>query len=101
MHPCRPFILTLVLASLAATQNPPPKSTHLSVIVLDENNVAVFGARITLQPPHPAAPLKCETTVSGRCDFPQLPAGPIHLAIENEGYYSSIAEGKFRPFPIQ
>jgi hypothetical protein len=75
-----------LLVSLAAAQTKP---AHLSVVILDENNVAVRGARVMVQPPPPAAPLKCETAISGRCDFPQLPVGTSRLEVAKEGYYTA------------
>jgi len=66
------------------------RSLPFSIVVLDENSVAVRNARVTLQPPAPAKPLVCETSASGRCNFPQIPAGSTHLFIEKEGYYAVL-----------
>ena len=61
------FALLVSLAHGAQT------TRRLSVAVLDENGVAVPGARVTLQPPSPAQALRCETEISGRCELPHDP----------------------------
>src|SRR5437762_2718425 len=60
---------------------------RLSVAVLDENGVAVRGARVTLQLPSPAQALRCETEISGRCELSHIPSGPCQIHVEKEGYY--------------
>jgi len=87
MRAC-PFLVSAlaVLVSLARGAQPPAR---LSVVVLDENGVAVPAARVTLQPPSPAQALRCETEISGRCELPHIPDGPCQLRIEKEGYYTA------------
>jgi hypothetical protein len=84
----RPFLvpaLALFVALACGAQTP----RGLSVVVLDENGVAVPGARITLQPPSPTQALRCETDVSGRCELSHVPAGPGQIRVEKEGYYAA------------
>ena len=61
---------------------------RLSVLVLDENGVAVPSARVTLQPPSSALALWCETGISGFCEFLRAPQESVQLSVEKEGYYS-------------
>jgi hypothetical protein len=85
----RPFLVPAlaVLLSLAHGAQPPAR---LSVVVLDENGVAVSAARVTLQPPSPAQALWCETEISGRCELRLLiPDGPFEIRVEKEGYYTA------------
>lgn len=86
----RPLLLPALalLAVLADGAQIPPRH---SVIVLDENGVAVAAARITLQPPAPAPALRCETGIAGTCEFPNVPAGATQIRVDKEGYYSAIS----------
>ena len=84
----RPF-LAPVLALLVSVAHGAQTPARLSVVVLDENGVAVPAARVTLQPPSPAQALRCETEISGRCQLPHIPAGPCQLRVEKEGYYTA------------
>ncbi|MGC2193790.1 MAG: TonB-dependent receptor, partial [Terriglobales bacterium] len=77
--------LALVVVLARGAQTP----RRLSVVVLDENGVAVPAARVTLQPPSP--PLRCETEISGRCELPHIPEGPCQILVEKEGYYSAAS----------
>jgi hypothetical protein len=78
-------VLTFVLSLAHAAQITP----RLFVSVLDENGVAVAGARVMLQPPSPAAAIRCETRISGRCELPRIPAGLCQIHVEKEGYYTA------------
>ncbi|HWX93279.1 MAG TPA: carboxypeptidase-like regulatory domain-containing protein, partial [Terriglobales bacterium] len=84
----RPFLIPAlaVLVSLAHGTQP---QVRISVVVLDENGVAVPAARVTLQPPSPAQALRCETEISGRCELLHIPDGPCQLRVEKEGYYTA------------
>ncbi len=86
----RPFLVPAValLAVLALGAQTPQR---LTVIVLDENGVAVPSARVTLKPALPALALRCETRISGVCEFPRVPEGPRQLSVEKEGYYSAVS----------
>jgi len=81
-------LLVPVSAFLVVLANGAQTPHRLSVIVLDENAVAVPAVRVTLQPPPPAQALKCETGNSGRCELLHIPEGTCQLRVEKEGYYS-------------
>jgi hypothetical protein len=80
----RVLLLTVALVCTAVAQVVPVPT----IIVVDENGVAVPSARISLeaQPPQPA--LHCHTDYSGRCQFPGLPEGQYQLHVEKEGFYA-------------
>src|SRR5579864_3690222 len=60
-------------------------ANELTVVVTDENGVAVPGARVELQGPGP--PMRCETDLAGRCRFARLTGAPWQLRVEKEGFY--------------
>jgi Carboxypeptidase regulatory-like domain len=68
-------------------------SKSLTVDVTDNNGVAVASARVELQAPPPAAPLRCETDFAGRCQFANLPAAAYDLSVEKPGYYALQQSG--------
>ena len=78
------FVLLAVLAHGELPQ-------RLSVTVLDENGVAVPSALVTLKAPSPALALRCETGISGVCEFLHVPGGPRQLRVDKEGYYSAVS----------
>jgi hypothetical protein len=93
------FVLALaaswVTSSLAQTTSSSPSSEHaavqkLTVTVTDENGVAVASARVQLQPPASAIPLRCGTDFAGRCDFTDLPSGTCELRVEKIGFYAVV-----------
>jgi hypothetical protein len=88
----RALLLILALVSAAAAQVNPA-----AIIVTDENGVVVPSARVSLQaPPSPA--LRCETDLSGRCQFPSLAAGEYQLRVEKQGFYALDQPGvQIRP----
>ena len=79
----RALLLIVALVCNAAAQN----SSAPTVLVIDENGVAVPSARVSLQASSAPA-LKCETDHSGRCQFPNLTPGEYHLRVEKEGFYA-------------
>ena len=87
--------LVPALAILVALAQGTQTSRRLSVAVLDENGVAVRGARVTLQLPSPAQALRCETEISGRCELSHIPSGPCQIHVEKEGYY--VANSSVEP----
>ena len=82
-------LLAPSLALLVALAHGAQISSRLLVIVLDENGIAVPYARVTLQPPSPALALRCETRISGVCEFLRVPEESVQLRVEKEGYYSA------------
>src|SRR5207245_11634637 len=81
--------LVPALALLVALAQGTQTSRRLSVAVLDENGVAVRGARVTLQLPSPAQAPRCETEISARCELSHLRSGPCQLHVEKDGYYAA------------
>ena len=62
----------------------------LTITVTDENGVAIGSARIVLEPPPPALPLRGGTDFAGRCEFTNLAPGTYALRVEKAGYYAGI-----------
>jgi len=84
----RALLLTLALVSAAVAQ----ANLAPAIIVTDENGVVVPSARVSLQaPPSPA--VRCETDLTGRCQFPSLAAGEYRLRVEKEGFYALVQPG--------
>ena len=79
----RALLLTLVFVCTAAAQVAPVPT----ILIIDENGVAVPSARVTLEAP-PVTAARCQTDHSGRCQFPSLTAGDYHLRVEKEGFYA-------------
>jgi len=72
---------------LEAQVSPAPHGSDarsLTITVLDENGVAVPGARVQL---NSATSVGCETDLAGRCDFPNLPTPRWRLEVQKEGFY--------------
>lgn len=80
-------LLCALLAPAAAQSGAPAR--QLLVSVLDENGVAVSSVRATLHSSASPAVLHCETDFAGRCQFSDLPAGPLQLSLQKEGFYES------------
>ena len=86
----RALLFTFLLVAGAAGQTAPTAAP--SVVVTDENGVAVAAARVMLQ----AAPLpavRCETDFLGRCRFTGLAAGAYEVRVEKEGFYAAVEPG--------
>jgi hypothetical protein len=62
----------------------------LTVTVTDENGVAVAAARVLLQAPPPALPLRCETDFAGHCEFADLASGSYELRVAKAGFYALV-----------
>ena len=86
----RPLLVS-ALALFAVLAHGAQSPHRVSVIVVDENGVAVPAARVTLQPATPGLVLRCATAVSGFCEFLHPPAGPGQIHVEKEGYYSAVS----------
>lgn len=70
-----------------ASVEPGAAGAKLAVTVTDENGVAIGSARVQLQSPPPAVPLRCGTDFAGRCEFTNLASGTYELRVEKNGYY--------------
>src|SRR5437763_13854067 len=89
--PCRTCILLFLAAFSAAQTLPPvhaPEAHSLTIVVLDENGVAVPGARLRLV--GPSEPLQCETDLTGHCKFPALTGSPCGLRWVKEGFSALV-----------
>ena len=97
--------LLLALVALCVTparaQSPPSSSQRVSpdnaaatqkltVVVTDENGVAVATARVQLQAQPPALPFRCQTDFAGRCEFASLSSETYELRVEKTGFYASV-----------
>ena len=71
----------------------PAAAQKLVVAVIDENGVAVASARVQLQPPASAIPLRCGTDFAGRCEFTDLSSGTYELRVEKIGFYAAVQPG--------
>ncbi len=68
----------------------PSTGKKLTVTVTDENGVAVASARVQLQPPPPAIPLRCGTDFAGHCEFTDLASATYELRVEKTGFYAIV-----------
>ncbi|HUK23392.1 MAG TPA: carboxypeptidase regulatory-like domain-containing protein [Terriglobales bacterium] len=85
-------VFCAVFAAGVSAQSGAPAS-GLLVTAVDENGVAVAGVRVMLQASALPAALHCETDFGGDCRFPDLPAGPLQLRLQKEGFYeATVAE---------
>ena len=75
-------------AAAAPTLTPDSATQTLIVTVTDENGVPVASARVQLQPPPPALPLRCGTDFAGRCQFSSLTPGTYTLRVEKIDFYA-------------
>jgi hypothetical protein len=85
------LLLVSAVALLAVLAYGAQTPQRVSVIVLDENGVAVPAAHVTLQPASPGQTLRCETGISGFCEFLHPPTIPGQIHVEKEGYYSAAS----------
>jgi len=81
----RTFLYTLVLAATGVAQ----QASVPTIIVTDENGVAVASARVLVESSSLPA-LRCQTDFTGRCPFPSLPAGSYQIRVEKEGFYALV-----------
>lgn len=92
--PCRICVL-LALTMSSVAQIVPPRRTadvqSLTVVVLDENGVAVPAARVQLEGPPKSA--KCETDLTGHCRLAGLSSAPWHIRVDKEGFYAADVPG--------
>jgi Carboxypeptidase regulatory-like domain/TonB dependent receptor len=88
----RSFLIALVLAAAAVAQSSPPQTTTApTIVVTDENGVAVDSARVFLESPNlPAA--HCQTDLSGRCQFPSVEPGVYQIRVEKERFYAAVKQ---------
>jgi hypothetical protein len=71
----------------AGRASAPQTNQALLVTVVDENNVAVPSARVTLAGAGGRTVLRGETDYAGRCQFKALARGAYELRVAKEGFY--------------
>ena len=76
------LILALLLPVQALAQN-----HKLQITVVDENGVAVPGARVSLQPADKNVRFRTETDFAGRCQLIGISPGFYNLRVERQGFY--------------
>jgi hypothetical protein len=80
------LLCSLLAGCLSAqTSSGQTKESELTILVTDENGVAVPDARVALEGPEKR--LACETDRAGRCHFSSLSGTPWALRIERETFY--------------
>ncbi|HKV37824.1 MAG TPA: TonB-dependent receptor [Blastocatellia bacterium] len=67
-------------------------SGRLSIRVVDENNVVVASAQVTLEASGIPGHLSTDTDLSGRAEFDNLPPGLYSLRIERQGFYAKTLD---------
>ncbi len=87
-----PLLLTLGVIGKAGGQT----GSGDTVVVTDENGVAVVSARVTLQSGALPA-LQCRTDFAGRCQFRALAAATYELRVEREGFYALVRSVEIEP----
>jgi len=68
----------------------PAGKVKLAITVVDENGVAVPGARVTLSGQQESR--KAETDYAGRCLWTDLVPGTYEVRAEKEGFYAFISD---------
>jgi hypothetical protein len=86
------WVISSPAQTVSQAPSPPdhPAALKLTVIVTDENGVAVASARVQLQAPPPAVPLRCGTDFAGHCEFTDLSSGSYELRVEKLGFYAVV-----------
>ncbi len=77
--------LLLAMSVSAQQPQPGPPPDRLTVILVDENGVAVPGAQLVLSGTQHT--YRCETDFAGRCNFLSLPPGSYSLDVSKRGFY--------------
>lgn len=96
-----PGIVTVtLLLAYAAVGN----AQELTGKVIDENGVAVAGAKISLTRAGQAAPVSTASDGAGRFRLPSIAPGNYELRVEKPGYYATVSrslEIKERAAPLE
>jgi hypothetical protein len=94
--PPRLLLLFLLLITLAFPRGAGGQTAGATVVVGDENGVAVVSARVVLEMGSlPAA--ECWTDFAGRCVFRALAPGTYQLRVEKEGFYALVRNVEIAP----
>ena len=81
------FLASLLLITVNVFGQSPSAST-ITIVVTDENGVAVRSARVSARAGGSAIS-QCETDYAGRCQLSSLAAGTYQLQVEKEGFYAA------------
>jgi hypothetical protein len=65
-------------------------TARLVITVVDENGVAVSGARVALSGQQELR--RIETDYAGRCEATELTSGVYHVRVEKEGFYAFVSD---------
>jgi len=84
----RALLIAVTLLGAACAQS----AAGPTIVVTDENGVAVASARVVLESSSIPA-VRCQTDFSGRCQLPAVPAGSYQLRVEKEGFYAATESG--------
>ena len=84
----RALLIAVTLLGAACAQS----AAGPTIVVTDENGVAVASARVLLESSSIPA-VRCQTDFSGRCQLPAVPAGSYQLRVEKEGFYAATESG--------
>jgi hypothetical protein len=79
------LLLFFVIPACAQTVYSQSAANELTIVVTDENGVAVPGARVELQ--GSGGQIRCGSDLAGRCRFARLTGAPWQLRVEKEGFY--------------
>jgi Carboxypeptidase regulatory-like domain/TonB dependent receptor-like, beta-barrel len=92
--PSNPSVPAEPAVHAAGKLETPPANTpvSLTVVVLDENGVAVQFAQVTLTDAQ-GSERKGETDYAGRWVFTDLAPGPYELRVEKEGFFAVVEKG--------
>ncbi len=94
-------LITLAIGSILAVSSaapgaPVPEQTDLLITVLDENQVAVPGAQVTLTAADMGTSGRSETDYAGHCRFAGLDRVKYNVRVEKEGFFVlSLSEVDF------
>lgn len=90
-HPLRIAAAGILAGFLLLILAPDACAEELTGKVVDENGLAVAGAKITLGGKGMAVPLSSISDKAGRFHLPDPPPGNYELRVEKPGYYATVS----------
>src|SRR5215472_18818109 len=69
-----------------------PATSNMVVTVVNENDVGVPSAEVSMRASGNSPAMHCETNFGGHCSFQAVPKGIYELSVAKEGYY--LASGQ-------
>ena len=64
-----------------------PSTSNMVVTVVNENDVGVPSAEVSMRASRNSPAMHCETNFGGHCSFQAVPKGIYELSVAKEGYY--------------